>query len=301
MELLSKEEEKLAKNYHIEPQGKFGYHSSKGFLTAFYNCEPLHDKVYEDLKSSDFRDFLKECDKGPAAKNQMINLFLAIDKYALIEDIIQIGHAQFLPVKNLKSIQRSNKTPIEKKVFTYEQIEYLWDFIPKREKCRQEKEEFIRDFLLIALYTGAKAGELLFIYTKDIFLDKNYFIGGLTTFASIDREIPIHPDIKHLFEKYYNPKNEFLFMQPNGNRIDYDYYLYHYKNNFRSLHRFVSAHTAQHARYTLRRELKKLNVCDVIANAIIGKSNRNVGEDIYSHVSIEEKLEAIKMVTYKNQ
>ena len=29
--------------------------------------------------------------------------------------------------------------------------------------------------------------------------------------------------------------------------------------------------------------------------------NDDVGEDIYSHVSIEEKFEAIKMITYKEQ
>ena len=34
---------------------------------------------------------------------------------------------------------------------------------------------------------------------------------------------------------------------------------------------------------------------------ILGHSNDDVGEDIYSHVSIEEKLEAIKMITYKEQ
>jgi integrase len=166
-------------------------------------------------------------------------------------------------------------------------------------KVQQEKEEFVRDFLLIALYTGARANELLFTYTKNIFLNDNYFIGGLKTKAGINREIPIHPDIKHLFEKYYNSENKFLFMQPNGNKADYDYYFYHYKHNFKDLHPFISLHTAHHARHTLRNELRKLNVQKVIINSIIGHSNGNVGEDVYTHISVEEKLEAIKKVTYK--
>ena len=87
-------------------------------------------------------------------------------------------------------------------------------------------------------------------------------------------------------------------MQSNGNKLNYDHYSYHYKYNFKDLHSFVSTHTAHHARHTLRNELRKLRVDRVIINSIIGHSNRNVGEDIYSHVSIEEKLEAIKMVTY---
>ena len=89
------------------------------------------------------------------------------------------------------------------------------------------------------LYSGCRADELLSLYTENIFLDDNYFIGGLKTEAGINREIPIHPDIKHLYEKYYNKDNEFLFMQPNGNRADYGYYLYHFQKDsegFTDLH-----------------------------------------------------------------
>lgn len=81
--------------------------------------------------------------------------------------------------------------------------------------------------------------------------------------------------------------------------MDYDYYLYHYKFNFKNLHTNVSMHTAHDARHTLRNEFRKIGIKDIIINSIIGHSNDDVGEDIYSHVSIEEKLEAMKMVTYK--
>ena len=43
------------------------------------------------------------------------------------------------------------------------------------------------------------------------------------------------------------------------------------------------------------------NVKDIITNSIIGHSNKDVGDDVYTHISIQEKLEAIKMVTYKEQ
>ena len=99
------------------------------------------------------------------------------------------------------------------------------------------------------LYSGARADELLAVYTANIFLDDNYFIGGLKTEAGINREIPIHPAVKHLWEKYYDPNNEFLFMQPNGNKVDYEYYFYHFQNNFEKLHPEVSDHTAHDARH----------------------------------------------------
>ena len=307
--MLTREEQQLEKLYHTRPKNKpFGRHYCRGMVTAFHNSEALYDRVYKDLRASDFTKHLHESKKGPEAQRQMVNLYINLDKYALEEDIIEKGYAQFITIAttNRKEIKKAKNKKIEKdRLFTYKQIEYLWNFTPKSEgvqkESKQEREQFIRDFWLMLLYSGTRADELLSIYTANVFLDDNYFIGGLKTEAGINREIPIHPAVKHLYEKYYNANNEFLFMQPNGKKIDYDYYLYHYKFNFKKMHPEVSEHTAHDARHMLRNELRKLGIKDIIINAIIGHSNDDVGEDVYSHVSIEEKQEAIKMVTYEEQ
>ncbi len=309
IKMLTKEEGELERIYHIRPKNKsFGYHYCRGMITAFNNSTMLHDKVYKDLRASDFNKTLKESKKGSDSQRQMVNLFTNLDKFALEEDIIEKGYAQFITIisANRKEIKKAKDKKIEKdRLFSYKQIEYLWNFVPKSDGLQKENkqkwEEFVRDFWLMLIYSGMRADELLSLYTDNIFLDDNYLIGGLKTEAGINREIPIHPAVKHLYEKYYNPKNEFLFTRPNGIKIDYGYYLYHYKNNFKDLHPEVSEHTAHDARHTLRNELRKMNVKDIIINSIIGHSNDDVGEDIYSHVSIDEKIEAMKTITYKEQ
>lgn len=85
---------------------------------------------------------------------------------------------------------------------------------------------------------------------------------------------------------------------PNGKRTNYDYYLDHYKFNFINKHPFLNNHTAHECRHTLRTELEKQNVKQIIINSIIGHSNENVGQDVYTHISIKEKFEAIKLITY---
>lgn len=306
--MLTREEEQQEKKYHTRPKNKpFGRHYCRSLVTAFHNSTALYDRVYKDLRASDFNKVLKESKKGADPQRQMVNLYLNLDKYALEEDIIDKGYAQFIPsISTKKEIKiAKNKTVEKERVFTYEQIDYLWKLTPRsngrQKELQQQREIFIRDFWLMLLYSGMRADEMLSIYTANIFLDENYLIGGLKTEAGINRLIPIHPVVKHLYEKYYNSNNEFLFMQPNGNKMDYDYYLYHYQHNFRDLHPELSGHTAHDARHTLRNELRKLNVKDIIINSIIGHSNDDVGEDVYSHVSIEEKLEAIKLVTYREQ
>lgn len=304
--MLTKEEAKLEKKHHTRPENKpFGRSYCNSMRTAFNNSKSLHDRIWKELRASDFIKQLKDSGKKKDSQKQMVNLWTHLDSYALEEDVIEKGYTQYIPPtgSSKKEIIKSKKDAVKKeKLFTYEQIKYLWNFEPKQEQeqryKRREKEQFIRDIWLMFLYSGTRADELLSVYTANVFLNEDYFIGGLKTEAGINREIPIHPDVKHLYEKYYDPNNEFLFMQPNGNKVDYDFYLYHYKHNFKKLHPFVSAHTAHDARHMLRNELRILRIDPVIINSIIGHSNDDVGEDIYSEVSIEEKMEAIKMVTY---
>lgn len=88
-------------------------------------------------------------------------------------------------------------------------------------------------------------------------------------------------------------------MTPNGIRANYDYYLYHYKHNFKDMHPFISKHTTHDARHSLITELRKIGVKDHIINSIVGHSNDDIDKDVYTHVSIKEKMEAIKMIKYK--
>ena len=308
LKMLTKDEEKQEKIYQVKKKNKpFSRNYCRSMMTAFHNSELLYDRVYKDLRASDFIKHLKESKKGIESQRQMVNLYMNLDKFALEEDIIDKGYAQFIPnISNKKEVKKAKNKSVEKeRLFTYEQIDYLWNLKTRssglKEHSKKEREMFIRDFWLMLIYSGMRADELLSLYTANIFLDDNYLIGGLKTEAGINREIPIHPAVKHLYEKYYNPNNEFLFMQPNGNKVDYDYYLYHFKHNFKNLHPEISEHTAHDARHTLRNELRKLNVKDIIINSIVGHSNDDVGEDIYSHISIKEKFEAIKIVTYKEE
>lgn len=255
--------------------------------TAFNNSKGLYDKIYSELRTSDFQDFINNSGKTAHSIKSMVQLYRNMDKYAYQEDIIDKKYAT--DIKHSKSYSKPTRKP-----FTNAQIEYLWNIQPA-----STKEEFVKDFLLLANYTGCRAEELLFVYTANIHLDKNYFVGGLKSDAGTDREIPIHPLIKPIIKKYYNKKNEFLFMKANNKRVFYADYNDYFNAYFIEKHEPLKGKTAHCGRHSLRTELKNLGVKDVIANAILGHSNGSVGKDTYTDVSLEEKIEAINLVTYK--
>lgn len=284
----TKKEMQIEKEQHIKPgNGKFALHNSLNMTNAYNHSEILYDKIYRELRTSDFQSFLKG--KTPATAKQFITLFKNMDKYAYNEDIIDKKYTDSLKASG-SHISQNERTP-----FSYEQIDYLWNIQPET-----EKEELVKDILLLALYTGCRAEELFFLYTKNIHLGKNYFVGGIKTANGINREIPIHPAIIHIIEKYYNKDNEFLFMKANGKRLFYGDYNTYYRLHFKDKHEFLQGETAHCGRHTLETELQRLNVKPTIINSIMGHKNGNVGSDTYNHISIEEKIEAIKLVTYKS-
>ena len=281
------EEIAFEKNKHIKPKGKIAYHQSRSMITQYNKCTELYNKVYKELKKSDFQKVVNKNSKNSESAKTMITFFKKLDDCAMEEEIIDKPISIYL--KNTGTYIPAKK----KKPFTYDEIQMLWDMTPET-----KEEEFVRDFYLIGLYCGARPEELFFIYTKNIHLDQDYFTGGLKTGAGINRMIPIHKDIKHLFEKYYNPENEFLFMNSKGTRLKYASYSNWYKE-IKLKYNFFENHTAHECRHTLRSEMDRLDIKEVIINLIIGHKSDDVGKETYTHKDLEELKAAINLVTYE--
>lgn len=277
----------LEKSKHIKPVGKIAYHQSRAMITQYNKCTELYDKVYRDLKKSDFQKVVNKNNQNSDSAKTMITFFKKLDDCAMDEEIIDTPMS--ICLKNTGVY-----IPAKKKIpFTYDEIQMLWDMKPKN-----KKEEFIRDYYLLGLYCGARPEELFFIYTKNIHLDEDYFIGGIKTGAGINRKIPIHKAIKPIIEKYYNPDNEFLFVNSKGKRLRYGSYNIWFRE-MRDNYPFLKNHNAHECRHTLRSEMDRLSINDVIINLIIGHKSDDVGKEVYTHKELEELKAAINLVTYK--
>lgn len=284
----TKEEIELEKTFHIKPQNKFAYSTAHHMKTAYNQCQELYDEIYSELKTSNFKNCINSPNVKRTIKFEMVKLFKKMDEFAYSEDIIDKKYSEDLKY-NIGTKNRKRRMP-----FTYDEIDKLW----KIEEKDVFGHQFVRDFLLLSCYTGCRADELLLIYIENINFDENYFITGLKTDAGIDREIPIHPTIKPIFEKYYNKNNTFLFESKPRQRRSYNSYNQLYQEFVKKYTEFKGK-TAHCGRHSLETELQKLNVKSTIINAILGHSNGNVADDVYNHISLEEKIAAINLITYK--
>ena len=289
IKFLTDEEMILAKEKNIKIKGKYSYHYTKQVRAVHKYTQPIQNIKYRDLYKQDFQkiiDDVNKKNKGGGSSSFLLKLFRNLDRYALQEGIIDKGYVQFVnnDTAKIKKIQKS--------VFSYEQIQKL------EKSDVTEKEKIIKDIILIALYTGCRIGEILYLKNENIFLDKGYFVTGSKTKAGINREIPIHREIRCIIKNYYNKDNEFLL---NNNEKPYLYNFFAHKfYDFKRKYNFLENRTIHECRHTFRTELERLNVKQVIINSILGHKNENTGLDVYTHISLEEKKIAVNMINYKN-
>ena len=149
----------------------------------------LGKKQIREVKADYIEDWINSANLKQSTKHRLKSTLSQVFEYAEQNDIIQKN-----PVKFVKLETATDKAG---KIFTDEEIQYLWDHADENVDYKT---------LLILIYTGMRIGELLKLREEDINLEEQCAIGGSKTEAGKDRVIPIHdkilPIVKERIEKY---------------------------------------------------------------------------------------------------
>ena len=151
--------------------------TARNYEIAFKHCEPLYDKVFSSLRTSDLEEVVMSYEsvgqrqKVKAMLNQMY-------KFAMKYDIVQTNFAERF------SVEKAD-VKMERQPFTDNEIKRLW-----------EMDDDTAKVVLILIYTGMRVSELKF---AEVDYDNWLLKGGSKTEAGRDRIIPIREKIKPLF------------------------------------------------------------------------------------------------------
>ncbi len=275
----TKEEQKIMSETREKIAGKIGISNMWQMSGSYKNSKILWNKKYVELRKHDFQMAINNTKEvGPSKLNHMISFFKKLDQYAKERGIIQMGYAQFLEIIP-EEVKR------QKNAFTTKEIKTIWE----------HEGYIIADILLILLYSCMRIDEVLSLEIDNIFIDKNYMIGGLKTDAGKNRVIPIHNDIKYIIKKYYNPNNKYLFTNELGNKLQYAKYRIDF-NIF--MEQLKMNHISHEARLTGRSELDRKGANKICIDRILGHKSQGIGERSYTEKTITELIETINLITY---
>ncbi|WP_300392966.1 integrase [Fusobacterium sp.] len=244
------------------------------------NMHKLNDYKIKDIKLIDLQNFindLKEKGLSTGTLKQVKSILNMMFNYALKNEYINKNMVEFLDIGKYKKV-------IERKVFTNEEINILWN----------NKGERDIDIILILIYTGLRINELLSLENNQINIEERYIKAGSKTDAGKDRLIPINYKIFPLITKYIKLNNKYLFQSNTGNHLIYNNYRPIFKKIMQDLQ--LQEHTIHDTRHTFATLLSNANANKTSIKNIIGHTSYGITEKFYTHKDILELKKAVDLL-----
>lgn len=281
----------------------------RGIRSSYNYCSLIHNMKIRDIEPVHLKECMENAyvistqgvDKGKKryatanTKARMKSLFNLMFDYAVEHNYLVSNPARAFKIEEslLDTIQENRKV---KPAFTCKSIEKLWQ--------AYDLEYPFSDMVLIQIYTGYRASELVSIKLNHVYLDMDLIIGvGNKTRSGRDRIVPIHPKIKPLIEAQYNKAVEegrdYLFFDLDGERnIDMTYSMY--RNRFKKVVSFiglpVDRYTTHSCRVSFITMAKAYNMDEHLMKLIIGHADEDLAERVYTRRVTAQLIDAINMI-----
>lgn len=249
----------------------------RNYDIAINRFEHLHNKKFSSLDYKEIQEILNEnANKSKTTISSIRAIFNGMYDIAIKKGIVSNNLAQLLCYEWTDSTE-----PIHKR-FLDDEIKLLWS------KCYHMHNV---DAILIAIYTGMRPSELCDIECDNVYLDRQYMIGGMKTEAGTNRIIPICDKILPLVTARYNEKRKYLISNKFGNHYTYGVFYDSFKAVITKLGMDHNPHDCRHTFASLADNVQMNEVC---LKKIMGHSIQDITKGVYTQKTPEELLAEVQ-------
>lgn len=266
-----------------DSQKALGKPVDKSYVSAWNNyIKPkLAKTAVSQIKTMHLQNVVNNC-KSVSSQRQIKSVFCNLFRYALANDLVQKDYSA-----SVKTQDRQASTL--HRPFTMEELGWLW----------QNVDSDAIKAILIQTYTGMRMSELAGIRMENVHLKEQYMVGGIKTAAGKNRTIPIAncilPLVKHFYMISKFSRFDFLVM-PDAKR---GLFVAAGRVNMMAVYRkSFPVHTTHDARHTFVTMAENAGVRSATIKKIVGHTGGNVTEDIYTHKSLDQLLDAVNALPY---
>jgi integrase len=260
----------IAESWYKVEEPKFKPSTIKTLKSTMNKLKPIDHLLFMEIRTDTIQRHVDSLN-GINTKKRMKTLFSNLYKYAKSLDLSIKDYSEFVFIKD-EVVEK-----IEKRPFTNEEIK----------KCWSNKGDILYDAILILLFSGLRPAELMELKKENIHLDKNYMIAGMKTRAGTNRTIPISKYIYPVLERLMNNDKPHLFYNIRKNKMTY-------KNLHEGMAKLFE-HTPHECRHTFISNFDRTEANIGVVKKIVGHSSTDVTEKVYTHKTIEELQEAMKL------
>lgn len=248
------------------------------------NLQMLQD-IFEDVKKSG---------KGKGTTSHMKCVVMDIFEYAVKHQYISRNddYTSYIDLSSKKYKTSDNEEKKKRKAFTIEQVREIMSMDTIEAK-----------YALLFIFTGCRPNELIYIDTKNIFIDiecnddgnkqiVSYMITGSKTQAGKNRIIPIHDYIKPIVVELLKEHPNYL-IKTNTSNIVREFR----QNYFNKLMKIMNLDRVPYAcRHTFSTLAKLYKVDEFARKRIMGHKSRDLTDDVYTDTFINFLYQEINKI-----
>jgi integrase len=266
---------------HFENISKSNINGTKA---AYKLCATIQKMNIHEIKLSHLQYVVDNSGKNyPTLRKVKVMLGLMYD-FAVKNEILKKDKRDMISYIDIS--KAGNPNALDRKPFTKPEIKKLWDAVNENE---------IFQIPLILIYTGLRIGEFFNIKKEDVHLNERYFVVTASKTDAGLREVPIAEKIVPFFENWLSKEGKYAFPNSKGNK--------HTDRAFRDgwwmpmmKELEMENHRPHDARHTCVSLLTEAGVDERIIKKIVGHKGEGVTQQVYTHIDMPYKLEAINMI-----
>ena len=245
------------------------------YKNAYRACSSIYNLQFNNIRKHHLQMLINDTDKTYSGKERMKMLISQMSRFAMENDIIKKDYSCYIDLG-----VRPNKTLI-RKPFTECEIKKLYQSLHIYRYT---------DTILMMIFSGVRPSELLLTETKNVNLDKNYFICGIKNSSSRNRKVPISNFVRPFFEKYYNEainsNSRWLIQNTEGQQMKYSNFN---RDKFRKImEQLQMSHMPYDGRHSFATFMDKANANKLATQLIMGHSPKVLVDSVYIHKSVED-------------
>lgn len=254
----------------------------KGYNASYKCCSSLYKRVFKDIKLIDLQKVIDDSGKNYPTLRKLKVLLNQMYEYAMKYEICNKDYSQYIDIVKFKD-KNPNKT--DRSPFSKDELSSLW---------LQKNNKYVQ-IVLMLIYSGLRVSELLNLKCENVNLEEHCFDIIKSKTDSGIRKVPIADKVYDFYTKWYNEKSEFLIHTDDGKKFTYRNYYDSYWTPAMEL--IDSTHKPHDTRHTCVSMLTEKEVSPTIIKKIIGHSGAmSLTERVYTHVNVQELLEAINRI-----
>lgn len=258
----------------------------KSYEAAYKRCSFLYKKQFKDIGVDDLQYVVDTADCNYPTLRKLKVLLSQLYSYAVPRKLTDRDYSEAVDIQKFKDKNPNKRC---RQAFTAAQIE----------KIKTLDSTDIAKTVLMLIYSGLRIGEFLNLKKSDCHFDEHYIDIIKSKTENGIRKVPIADKTMAYWRYFYDKADSEYLLSMDGRNFYDDSGYRAYKDTYWQPFMEALEHGKRdihETRHTCSTMLHEAEIYPAKINRILGHTGKTTAENVYTHLDIQELVEAINQI-----